>query len=138
VFRVHVGEAPHNPDEHDFKRLGEHTGGFSGSEIATLVKDVVFQPVWKTQDATHFKWKSKLPEARNEQSILEPCSPGDPEAFEATLETLDQASYTKRVVPPPITREDFERALVRARPTVSAQDIKAYDDFTHEFGESAG
>ena len=138
VFRVHVGETPHNLDEHDFKHLGEHTEGFSGSDIATLVKDVLFQPVRKTQDATHFKWKSKSPEARNEQSILEPCSPGDPEAFEATLETLDQASYTKRVVPPPITREDFERALVRARPTVSAQDIKAYDDFTHEFGESAG
>ena len=82
MFRVHVGEAPHNSDEHDSKRLGEHTEGFSGSDIATLVEDVVFQAVRKTQDATHFKWKSKLPEARNEQSILEPCSPGDQEAFE--------------------------------------------------------
>lgn len=144
VFKVHVGDTPHNLNERDFKQLGELTEGYSGSDIASLVKDVLFQPVRKTQDATHFKWthrnRSELGGTKGDDDekevMLEPCSPGDPEAFEASLDTLDQAGYAKHVAPPPITKHDFERALVRARPTVSAEDVKAYDDFTNEFGES--
>ena len=55
MFQIHLGDTPHNLTRGDFAELGEHTAGFSGSDIAVLVKDVLMQPVRKTQEATHFK-----------------------------------------------------------------------------------
>jgi vacuolar protein-sorting-associated protein 4 len=39
------------------------------------------------------------------------------------------------VVIPAITRRDFDRALLRARPTVSLSDLTTFERFTEEFGE---
>jgi len=39
------------------------------------------------------------------------------------------------VHPPNITFRDFEKVLLRARPTVSAADLAVYVKFTSEFGE---
>jgi vacuolar protein-sorting-associated protein 4 len=39
------------------------------------------------------------------------------------------------VVPPRITRADFDRVLLRARPTVSVADLETHIRFTKEFGE---
>jgi SpoVK/Ycf46/Vps4 family AAA+-type ATPase len=35
--------------------LGERTEGFSGSDINTVVKDVLMQPIRLLRDATHFR-----------------------------------------------------------------------------------
>jgi SpoVK/Ycf46/Vps4 family AAA+-type ATPase len=37
------------PHQAQFEELGRHTEGFSGSDISVLVKDVLMQPVRKTQ-----------------------------------------------------------------------------------------
>jgi vacuolar protein-sorting-associated protein 4 len=65
----------------------------------------------------------------------EPCSPGDPAAFLATLTSLADAGHSAKVVPPRITRADFDRVLLRARPTVSVADLECHTRFTKEFGE---
>jgi len=40
-----------------------------------------------------------------------------------------------QVQPPRISMRDFEKVLLRARPTVSVKDLKVFEDFTKEFGE---
>ena len=65
----------------------------------------------------------------------EPCSPGDPAAFAATLTSLAEAGHGTAVAPPRITRADFDRVLLRARPTVSTADLDVHTRFTAEFGE---
>ena len=40
-----------------------------------------------------------------------------------------------QVQPPRISMRDFEKVLLRARPTVSGKDLKVFEDFTKEFGE---
>ncbi len=40
-----------------------------------------------------------------------------------------------KVSPPLISMRDFEKVLLRARPTVSQKDLKVFEDFTKEFGE---
>jgi vacuolar protein-sorting-associated protein 4 len=55
MFKVHLGDTPHALGERDFAALGARTDGFSGSDVAVAVKDVLFEPVRKTQEATHFK-----------------------------------------------------------------------------------
>lgn len=41
----------------------------------------------------------------------------------------------KQIVPPPISRTDFEKVLARQRPTVSKSDLEVHERFTKEFGE---
>lgn len=131
MFKVHLGDTPHSLTEADFAALAARTDGFSGSDIAVAVKDVLFEPVRKTQEATHFKAVA----GDDGKTAYEPCSAGDPAAFAATLTTLAEAGHSAAVAPPRITRPDFDRVLLRARPTVSVKDLELHTRFTKEFGE---
>lgn len=42
-----------------------------------------------------------------------------------------------QVLPPRITMRDFEKVIMRARPTVSKDDLAIFEKFTSEFGEEA-
>ena len=64
-----------------------------------------------------------------------PCSPGDPAAFPATLASLAETGKASQVQTPVISMRDFEKVLVRARPTVSTKDLDTHIKFTSEFGE---
>mmetsp|Transcript_34224 Transcript_34224/g.87533 ORF Transcript_34224/g.87533 Transcript_34224/m.87533 type:complete len:437 (-) Transcript_34224:186-1496(-) len=130
MLRIHLKDTPHNLEKEDFDRLGAKLDGFSGSDCAVLVKDVLFEPVRKTQDATHFKWV-----AVDGKQMIEACSPGDPDAFAATLQSLAAEGKADQVHTPLITLRDFDRACERARPTVSESDLASHQKFTEEFGE---
>ena len=131
MFKIHLGDTPHALNQADFEVLASKTEGFSGSDIAVVVKDVLMQPIRKTQEATHFRYVT----AMGGQRALEPCSPGDSGAFEATLQSLADAGRAADVRTPDITMRDFEKVLLRARPTVSLKDLELYEQFTSEFGE---
>jgi len=131
MFKIHLGDTPHALTQQDFDVLAAGTEGFSGSDIAVVVKDVLMQPVRKTQDATHFK----LMKRADGKVVVEPCSPGDQGAFPATLQSLSEAGRAAEVHPPNITMRDFEKVLLRARPTVSSKELDSYVRFTGEFGE---
>lgn len=45
LFKVHLGQTPHNLQEADFERLAAMSEGFSGSDIKTLVTAVLMEPV---------------------------------------------------------------------------------------------
>ena len=142
MFRIHLGSTPHTMRDEDFLALAEQTDGFSGSDISVCVKDVLFEPVRKTQDACFFRWDKRAnvgmsPAKGNESEsddVLVPCSGGDQGAFEATLTTLPP-DHAGKVMPPGICFRDFQKVLLRARPTVGAEDLKEYERFTAEFGE---
>ena len=55
MFKVHLGDTPHALTQADFETLAAHTEGFSGSDVNVVVKDVLMEPVRKTQEATHFR-----------------------------------------------------------------------------------
>ncbi|KAL4295864.1 hypothetical protein GQ457_12G027470 [Hibiscus cannabinus] len=78
MFKVHLGDTPHNLTESDFENLARRTEGFSGSDIS--VKDVIFEPVRKTQDAMFF---FKTP---NDMWI--PCGPKQSGAVQITMQEL--------------------------------------------------
>ena len=56
MFKVHLGDTPHTLTQQDYTELAQHTEGFSGSDIAVVVKDVLMEPVRQTQDAFFFRW----------------------------------------------------------------------------------
>lgn len=131
MFKVHLGDTPHDLVQADFEQLGAQAEGFSGSDIDHVVKDVLYEPVRKTQEATHFK---TVPQPDGTEHYV-PCSPGDPAAWPCTLETLADKGYASQVHPPKITKNDFVKVLLKARPTVAKADLEVHERFTAEFGE---
>ncbi|XP_058196490.1 protein SUPPRESSOR OF K(+) TRANSPORT GROWTH DEFECT 1-like isoform X1 [Rhododendron vialii] len=127
MFKVHLGDTPHNLTESDFESLAHKTEGFSGSDIAVCVKDVLFEPVRKTQDAMYF--------VKTSDDLLMPCGPKQPGAVQTTMQDLDARGLASKILPPPITKADFDKVLARQRPTVSKADLDVHERFTKEFGE---
>ena len=103
MFKLNLGETPNHLTEENFRDLGQRTDGYSGADIAIVVRDALMQvgtavlstessvhcstpnyfplqPVRKVQTATHFK-KVSGPTRDDPDKIvhdlLEPCSPGE-------------------------------------------------------------
>lgn len=55
MFRLHLGNTPHNLTDADFQELAEITHGYSGADIAICVREALMSPIRKVQTATHFK-----------------------------------------------------------------------------------
>lgn len=55
MFEISVGTTPCDLVAADYRKLGELSEGYSGSDIAIAVQDALMQPVRKIQTATHYK-----------------------------------------------------------------------------------
>jgi len=55
MFEISVGSTPCELVAADFRKLGELSEGYSGSDISIAVQDALMQPVRKIQTATHYK-----------------------------------------------------------------------------------
>lgn len=55
MFEISVGSTPCELVAKDFRKLGELSEGYSGSDISIAVQDALMQPVRKIQTATHYK-----------------------------------------------------------------------------------
>ena len=54
IIKLHAG-IHHTLTDEDFEYLAEHTEGYSGSDLSTLVNDALMRPIKQLQQATHFK-----------------------------------------------------------------------------------
>lgn len=106
---------------------------YSGSDIATLVRDALMQPIRKVQTATHFRWVEVPSRQDSSQTskYLTPCSPGSPGALEMTWIDIEP----DQLLEPELTVKDFMKAVQSSRPTVNKADIKQQVDFTNDFGK---
>ncbi|KAL7009186.1 Vacuolar protein sorting-associated protein 4 [Cystobasidiomycetes sp. EMM_F5] len=58
IFELNVGSTPCQLTKPQYRKLAEETDGYSGSDIAVVVRDALMQPVRKVLSATHFKQAS--------------------------------------------------------------------------------
>ncbi|ORY96153.1 Vps4 protein [Syncephalastrum racemosum] len=133
MFALNVGTTPCNLTQADFKQLADMTEGYSGSDIAILVRDALMQPIRKVQSATHFKWVTAPAryESGATKQFLTPCSPGDPDAQEMTWMDIE----SDQLLEPDLTLHDFLKAVGSSRPTVNKADIEEHVKFTNDFGQ---
>lgn len=142
MFELSVGTTPCELNPADYRRLGQLTEGYSGSDISIAVQDALMQPVRKIQTATHYKkvCASSPPEESitnifrkiivDGKEKLTPCSPGDKDALEMDWTMIE----TDQLQEPPLLRKDFEKAIKSSRPTVSPADLVRNTEWTKEFG----
>lgn len=127
MFELNIGTVPCECSINDLKLLANMTDGYSGHDIAVVVRDALMQPIRKIQQATHFK--SVLLD--DGTTKLTPCSPGDEGAEELSWQNIE----TDELLEPPLTIKDFIRAIKSNRPTVNASDIQNHVKFTEDFGQ---
>lgn len=132
MFELNVGTTPCTLTQADYRSLADQTDGYSGSDIAVVVRDALMQPVRKVLSATHFR-EVQVP-SKDDPSVmvtkLEPCSPGAPGAMEKTWNDVKSDELHE----PPLTLNDFVRAIGSARPTVTPDDIVKHIAFANEAG----
>lgn len=128
MFEIHVGNTPCELSSKDYRTLADNTPGYSGSDIAIVVRDALMQPVRKVISATHFK-RVKDP-ADGEKEKWTPCSPGDPNAVEKSWSDVE----SDELLEPALKIADFMKSLDNVRPTVTQADIVKHDDWTRESG----
>ncbi|KAI9164243.1 Vacuolar protein sorting-associated protein 4 [Blastocladiella emersonii ATCC 22665] len=127
MFQLHVGNTPCSLHANDFRVLADRTEGYSGSDIGIVVREALMLPVRKVQTATHFKRVA----GPNGKPMLTPCSPGDPEGIEMDWMRVG----SDELLEPPLTVNDFIKALATSKPTVSEDDLKNHVKFTTDFGQ---
>ncbi|KAJ1728905.1 Vacuolar protein sorting-associated protein 4 [Coemansia biformis] len=135
MFQLHIGNTPCTLNQRDYRVLADRTEGYSGSDIAVIVRDALMQPIRKVQLATHFKRvrhpsDSSQPEGP-QRDYWTPCSPGDPQAVEKTWNEVDGNDLWE----PDLASADFLKAVKNSRPTVNDEDLKRQIEFTSDFGQ---
>lgn len=132
MFEIHLGNTPNALVPKDILALADMSEGYSGSDIAVVVRDAIMQPVRTLQNATHFKKVMVEDENKGMVSKVTPCSPGDPDGEEMSLMNVNADD----LIVPPITRSDFELALASSKPSVGRDNIVKHEKFTSEKGQS--
>lgn len=135
MFQIHLGDTPHTLQPEDFQELAQMTELYSGADINILVRGAMMECVRTLAVATHFKYVTGPDPDDPTKTVnnrLVPCSPGDPNAVAMTANDITEP---KLVMPLPVTKIDFFKALRSARPSVSQADIEEHIKFTAEFGQ---
>ena len=122
ILRIHLGKTPTSMTDEQFEQLAKKLDGYSGSDVSTLVKDAIMEPIRKCKSAHYFK---------NEGGWMIPCAPSDKKAEKMMMLELPDPSKLKA---PLVDYEDFLKAIVSIKKTVSEADLVKQEEFTAEFG----
>ncbi|EDR29570.1 vacuolar protein sorting-associating protein 4A, putative [Entamoeba dispar SAW760] len=133
MIKWNLGKLPNQLTDNDFKILGEQTDLYSGSDIATLCKDAIYQPVRTLQAATHFKYVTGPSPITGEiqNDLVTPCSPGDKGAMEMNWKQIEGS----KLVVPPVTMMDFMKSIKNSRSSISIEDVNRHREWAEQFGQ---
>ena len=127
MFQLNLGKTANQLTEEQFDDLAERTEGYSGSDIATLTQDAIYEPIRKCESATHFMRVNK-----NGKDYYIPCSPSSPGAIQMKMHDM---SNPEMLLPPDVCYEDYILALKKIKATVNEKDLEKQEEFTREFGQ---
>lgn len=112
--------------------LVQATEGYSGSDIASLLKDALMAPRRRVMSATHFK---PLPFGVDGECLYMPCTADEARATEGCIQsTFDAFEHKRRLKNPPMEPDDFYKALEHISATVDPATLARYEEWTHLYG----
>lgn len=133
LLKIALGDTPHQCSEDDMESFASRTDGFSGADMSILVRDAIFEPVRRCQRAKFFERVSRAGKDGVVKQYWRPCSPAAPGAVEMSLMKVPR----DELLEPDVLPSDFEMAVEKCRPSVNSEDLKAYEDWTAQFGSEA-
>ncbi len=128
LFEIHAGKWADLLSAGDLDDLAAMTEGYSGSDIANVIKHALSVPLQKAQSSKFFRVMT----SSGGESLYTPCDAHDEGAVEMTWEQVPKNGLSE----PPITAADFRNILRdrRVKSSVGVGELKRYEDWTHEFG----
>ena len=127
MFQLNLGKTANSITEEQFDDLAERTEGYSGSDVATLTQDAIYEPIRKCESATHF-----IRIQKDGKDYYTPCSPSQPGAIQMKMHDMPNPEM---LLPPDVCYDDYIIALKKIKPTVNEKDLEKQDEFTREFGQ---
>ena len=127
MFQLNLGKTANSITEEQFDDLAERTEGYSGSDVATLTQDAIYEPIRKCESATHF-----IRIQKDGKDYYTPCSPSQPGAIQMKMHDMPNPEM---LLPPDVCYDDYILALKKIKPTVNEKDLEKQDEFTREFGQ---
>ena len=145
MVQLNLGDTPNELVESDYERLGEITEGASGSDIKVLVKEALMEPLRRCQQAKQF--------VINEAGDYLPCEKypncahcppklsSDSDEKNKTCKKCGALRMALWDVPsdklraPMVKLKDFETTLKHSFSSVSADELKRFQDWTKQFGK---
>ena len=150
MFKLNLGDTPNNLSEEEFQLLGHRAEGYSGSDIAVVVREALMEPLRKCQVAKQFMIDhvgnyhpcedypncSNCPMQLSDEmkSSINYSSEKICRYCNAERKSLYDVPSDKLIVPL-ITFKDFEKALTRSHSSVGTDELKRFTDWTAEFGQ---
>lgn len=154
MFKLNLGDTPNVVTDEEFQLMGQQSEGYSGSDIAVVVREALMEPLRKCQTAKQFGV-----DADGNYFPLEtyPNCPYCPLALNTTFTgimgetggakdgdvcqrcgSIRMTLYTcppAKLVVPAITYADFVKALNKAHSSVGADELQRFISWTEEFGQ---
>eukprot|EP01038_Epipyxis_sp_PR26KG_P007289 gene7289-9931_t len=153
MFRLNLGDTPNAITDEEFHLLGENSNGYSGSDVAVVVREALMEPLRKCQTAKQF--------IKDEVGNYHPCTDYPncpfcpialytPRAGEICISPTDKNAICERcgsermslydvpsdkLIVPLIIYSDFEKALKKAHSSVGADELQRFVSWTEEFGQ---
>ncbi|CAD8150837.1 unnamed protein product [Paramecium octaurelia] len=126
LLKNKMQSTPNNLTPAEFEDIAKMLEGYSGSDMNTLIRDACFEPLRKSERATHFK-QIQTPDGMK----FTACSPSDPQGQQMKMFDIKKG----QIHLPNTEYDDFLSVLPKCRPSVSQGDLKKYEDWTAEFGQ---
>ena len=123
LIKLRIKNTPNNLTEQDIEEVARRTEGYSGADIKILTREASFLSLRNLQSAEYFAPYN---------GMMWPCNPDQPGAIKMTWRDVEP----DKLQPPIVNVRDFLVSLQNIHPSVSPNDLKKYDDFTREFGQS--
>ena len=127
MFQLNLGKTANQLTDEQFDDLAERTEGYSGSDIATLTQDAIYEPIRKCESASHF-----VRIQRNGKDYYMPCAPSHPGAIAMKMHDMPNPEM---LLPPDVCYDDYILALKKIKATVNQKDLEKQEEFTREFGQ---
>lgn len=146
LFRIHAGRrgADALARDEDLEALADATAGYSGSDIANVVKHALAAPLRTVQRARFFRvvkgetvvdgggGNNGNSEETDDCHCFTPCMEDEEGALKMTWDQVPK----NRLREPLVTVEDFKQVLKerRVKSSVGAGELQRYEEWTNEFG----
>mmetsp|Transcript_14438 Transcript_14438/g.31821 ORF Transcript_14438/g.31821 Transcript_14438/m.31821 type:complete len:455 (-) Transcript_14438:205-1569(-) len=152
MFKLNLGDTPNSLQERDYNLLGENSEGYSGSDVAVVVREALMEPLRKCQTAKQFMEDAEgnfQPCAQYPSCLSCPLALHSPLAgvvsAPPSINTRCTTCHAQRMtlydVPgeklqvPLISQADFLKALSKAHSSVGADELERFVTWTEEFGQ---
>jgi vacuolar protein-sorting-associated protein 4 len=138
LLRNHLKDAYHDLAPKDIAYIAGQTAGYSGADLATLIRDALMQPIREFESATSFVQEPGLDLQGNPRDrVWVPAPTGFFSGLFSNARQCRWDQLPKEDLGRPFAhRAHFEASVRKLRPSVDRTFLRRYEQWTRDLGES--